>query len=64
MRATATLYIRFSGEPYFKVEFKNHKPVVPKEYEGTFYLRMSEHGMRKWVSFKSLDEALIHQSNI
>ena len=64
MRATATLYTRLSGQPYSKVEFKNHKPVVLPSYDGVFYLRLSENGKRKWVSFKNLTEALTAQANI
>ncbi len=65
MRATATLYTRFSRQPYSKVKFgKNGKPVVPAGYQGAFYVRHSEEGKRRWVSFKSLDEALTQQSNI
>src|ERR1019366_9072511 len=64
MRTSATLYIRQPKQPYTKIEFKNHKPVVPPGYTNAFYLRVSEGGKRKWVSFKSLDEALVQQSNI
>jgi integrase len=64
MRAKATLYTRISGQPYSKVEFKKDKPVVPPSYEGAFYLRLSEDGKRKWVSFPNLPEALTAQANI
>lgn len=65
MRATATLYTRFSRQPYSKVKFgKNGKPLVPAGYQGAFYVRHSEDGKRRWVSFKSLRDALTRQSNI
>jgi integrase len=64
MRATASLYVRFSAQPYSKVEFKGGKPVPPKGYDGAYYLRLSQHGKRKWVSYRSLDEALTAQANI
>jgi integrase len=64
MRATATLYTRVSGQPYSKVEIKKDKPVVPSEYTGAFYLRLSEGGKRMWKSFPNLDEALTAQANI
>lgn len=67
MRATATLYTRISGQPYAKVKFTDKhktKPVVPADYSGAFYLRLSEDGKRKWVSYPNLDEALTAQANI
>ncbi len=64
MRATATLYLRYPQQSYSKVEFKNHKPVPPKDYDGSYYLRLSRGGKRKWVSFPTLTEALVEQSNI
>jgi integrase len=64
MRATATLYLRYPKEPYARLEFKNSKPVIPKDYDGSYHLRVSENGKRKWISFKGLDEALTQQSNI
>jgi integrase len=64
MRASATLYLRYSKKPYAKVAFKNSKPIVPQDYEGSFYLRLSQHGKRKWVSYPNLTEALVAQANI
>src|SRR6266566_4784708 len=64
MRAAATLYIRQPNQAYTKVEFKTGKPVLPKDYEGTFYIRLSEHGRRTWKPFISLDAALTQQANI
>jgi integrase len=63
MRATATLYLRKSGEPYQTVEFKNGKPVTPKGYDGAYYLRLSESGKRVWKSYRSQEEALTAQAN-
>jgi integrase len=63
MQATATLYTR-TDAVYSKVEFKNGKPIVPKDYQGTYYIILSEDGKRKWVPFKSLDVALTQQANI
>jgi len=63
MLATATLYTR-TAAIYEKVEFKNGKPIIAKDYAGTFYLRLSEDGKRKWVPFKSLDAALTEQANV
>lgn len=64
MRRTATLYVRYSNQPYTRVEFKNGRPLAPRDYEGSYYLRISRGGRRKWVAFPSLDEALTEQSNI
>lgn len=62
---TATLYTRNTGESYQKVEFsKQGKPVVPKDYSSAFYLRVSEDGTRKWLSFSGLDEALAQRQRI
>lgn len=55
---TATLYLRRTREPYEKVVFKSGKPVVPRDYNSAFYLRVSEDGKRKWVSYSTLEEAL------
>ncbi len=64
MLPRVTLYLRYTKQPYSRVDFKNHKPIVPKDYDGVFYLRLSENGKRKWISFKTLTEALTRQSNI
>lgn len=64
MRATATLYTRVSGQPYAKVPIKNDKPIPPKDYDGAYYLRLSQGGKRKWISFRNLTEALNEQANI
>lgn len=64
MRATASLYTRFTGRPYSKVEFRSGRPIPPKGYDGAYYLRVSEGGKRKWVSFRSLEKALTRQANI
>jgi integrase len=64
MWAAAPLYIRQPKQPYTKVEFKTGKPVLPKDYEGIFYLRLSENGKRRWKPFRSLDAALTQQANI
>lgn len=61
---TATLYTRRTGEPYQKVVFKNGKPVVPGDYSSAFYLRISEDGKRRWLSYPSLDEALTARQNM
>jgi integrase len=58
MRAKITLYTRF-GTDYQRVEFKNGKPNLPKNYDGQFYLRyVAEKGRRKYDAFGSLDAAL------
>jgi integrase len=64
MRATASLYIREPQQPYSKVTFKNGKPVAPKDYEGTYYIRVSENGKRTWKPFKNIDDALTEQANL
>jgi integrase len=64
MRAAATLYIREPQQPYSKVPFKNGKPITPKDYEGTYYIRLSEDGKRTWKPFKNLDDALTEQANL
>lgn len=64
MRAAAALYIREPQQPYSKVAFKNGKPVVPKEYGGTYYIRLSENGKRTWKPFKNIDDALTEQANL
>lgn len=63
MRAAATLYTRKTGESYQKVEFKNDKPVVSKDYVGGFHLRLSENGKRVWKSYRNVEDALIAQAN-
>jgi integrase len=65
MLATATLYTRTNGN-YSKVEFhkKNDLPIIPNDYEGTFYLRVSESGKRVWKPFKQLDSALATKKQI
>src|SRR5712692_1485762 len=64
MRAAAVLYIRQPNQPYTKVEFKNDKPILPEDYAGRFYIRLSENGRRIWKSFRSLEVALTQQANI
>ncbi len=62
MQATATLYTR-TNAVYSKVAFKSGKPIITQDYEGLFYLRLSEDGKRRWIPFKSLDVALTQQAN-
>ena len=65
MRASASLYIREPQQPYSKVQLlKNGKPDVPKDYEGMFYIRVSENGKRTWKGHKNLDDALTEQANL
>jgi integrase len=64
MHQTATLYIRNTGEPYSRVDFKKGKPEVPQNYTGSFYIRTWKNGKRVWDSFKSLEAALTTQSDI
>src|ERR1700735_2913834 len=63
MQPTATLYTR-TDAVYSKVEFKGSKPVIDKNYTGTFYLRLSENGKRVWKPFKSIEAALTEQAYI
>jgi integrase len=63
MQPTATLYTR-TDAVYSKVEFKGSKPVIDKNYTGTFYLRLSENGKRVWKPFKNIEAALTEQANM
>lgn len=63
MRAKATLYLRH-GIDYERVDFAKGKPVLPKGYDGAFYIRFSSDGKRKWVSFPSLEVALAERDRL
>jgi len=71
MLATATLCTRIeavsdTGKSYSKYErlhLKGGKPVAPKDYAGKYYLRVSENGKRKWMTFRTVEEALAAQAN-
>lgn len=62
MHSTVSLYTRV-GTAYTRVEFKQGKPVVPKLYDGMFYLRYTiADGKRPWFPFTTLDEALTRRT--
>ena len=55
MRPAASLYTRFTGRPYDKAEFKNGRPIPPRNYDGAYYWRVTQGGKRKWVSYRTLE---------
>lgn len=45
-----------------RIEFKNGRPTnVPANYEGKFYMRVSEGDKRVWLKFNSIDDASLAQ---
>lgn len=63
MRAKATLYTR-TNAVYSQIQFKKGKALVPRNYDGTFYIRVTEDGKRKWLPFASVDAALSQRQKL